>query len=193
MLFRSFGETYWPTTRNAALYRPLTILAYQVQWAVGGADPLLFHTVNVILYAAVSAMVLRVAAEVMPFAAAWVAAALFAVHPVHVEAVGNVVGQAELWSSLTTLGALLAYLRGRRDGQRISRERGVIIAGLYFGGMLFKENAIVLPALLAAADVLASFESWRLLRDDQHLSIAEATTTLATSLCALLSPNEAHQ
>ena len=64
-----FGETYWPTTRNAALYRPLTILAYQVQWAVGGADPLLFHTVNVILYAAVSAMVLLVAAEVMPFAA----------------------------------------------------------------------------------------------------------------------------
>ena len=33
-----FGETYWPTTRNAALYRPLTILAYQVQWAVGGED-----------------------------------------------------------------------------------------------------------------------------------------------------------
>ena len=158
-----FGETYWPATRNAALYRPLTILAYQLQWAIGGTDPLLFHTVNVILYAAVSAMVLLVAAEVMPFAAAWVAAALFAVHPVHVEAVGNVVGQAELWSSLTTLGALLAYLRGRRDGQRISRERGLIIAALYFGGMLFKENAIVLPALLAAAEAFLVVDDrpWR--------------------------------
>lgn len=47
--------------------------------------------------------------------------------------------------------------------------------------------------VLSAADVLASFESWRLLRDDQHLSIADATTTLATSLCALLSPTEAHR
>ena len=175
-----FGETYWPTTRNAALYRPLTILAYQVQWAVGGADPLLFHTVNVILYAAVSAMVLLVAAEVMPFAAAWVAAALFAVHPVHVEAVGNVVGQAELWSSLTTLGALLAYLRGRRDGQRISRERGVIIAGLYFGGMLFKENAIVLPALLAAAEAFLVVDArpWRE-RLDEFVTLGVCLTLLA--------------
>lgn len=175
-----FSETYWPSIRNAALYRPLAILLYNLQWAAGGGTPLIFHTVNVMLYAGVSVLVYALAGHVMPRGAAWVAAALFAVHPVHVEAVGNVVGQAELWSAGAMLAAVALYLAARRDGLAPDRETRVVIAGLYFGGMLFKENAIVLPALLVVAEafVVRDTRPWRV-RADELFSLLAWLSLLA--------------
>jgi hypothetical protein len=152
--WNALNDSYWPSIRNAALYRPLAIIGYNWQWFLGNGDPLIYHAVNVILYAIVSLLVYRLAIEMMPPLAAWVAAALFAVHPVHVEAVGNVVGQAELWAGVAVVGAAAIYLRARRDGAPLDRESGFIICGLYFGGMLFKETAIVLPAIILCAEWL---------------------------------------
>ena len=53
--------------------------------------------------------------------AAWIAAALFAVHPVHVEAVANVVGQAELLVAATLISATFLYVRDRQCGVLRSR------------------------------------------------------------------------
>ena len=161
--WRFFGETYWPNVRGAALYRPLTLLVYATQWVAGHGSPLIYHAVSIVLYAAVSVLVLLLALEMLPRRAAWGAAALFAVHPVHVEAVGNVVGQAELWTSLIVLGAVIVYLRGRRDGVPLNRESAFVIVGLYFVGMMVKENAIILPALLMAAEGLVVRDNapWR--------------------------------
>ncbi|KAH9642472.1 hypothetical protein HF086_007604 [Spodoptera exigua] len=47
----------------------------------------------------------------LPEFASFVAAILFAVHPIHTEAVTGVVGRAEMLSSLFFLGALLCYAR----------------------------------------------------------------------------------
>lgn len=161
--WRVFGDTYWPMIRNAALYRPLTILAYAFQWTAGDGTPLIFHTVNVILYAAVSLLVYALALQILPRRAAWVAAALFAVHPVHVEAVGNVVGQAELWAAAALIGGVAVYLACRRGGRPLDRETKFVICGIYFVGMMFKENAIVLPALLVAAEafVVHDARGWK--------------------------------
>lgn len=175
-----FGDTYWPMIRNAALYRPLTILAYVFQWAAGGGTPLVFHTINVILYACVCALVYALALQILPRRAAWVAAALFAVHPVHVEAVGNVVGQAELWTAAELIGAVAIYLAARRDGRSLDRETRFIICGIYFVGLMFKENAIVLPALLVAAEafVVRDERGWRP-RVDELASLLTWLTALA--------------
>ncbi len=151
--WKFFSQTYWPNVR-AALYRPLTILFYSAQWVVGRGSPFVFHAVNVALYVLVSVLVLWLALQILPRGAAWVAAALFAVHPVHVEAVGNVVGQAELWTAVVLVGGVALYLRDRRDGLPLRRQSAFVIVGLYFAGMMVKENAIVLPALIVAADVL---------------------------------------
>jgi hypothetical protein len=147
-----FGTTYWPTSRGAALYRPLTILLYAVQWVLGAKSPLLFHLVNIGLYAADCVLVLLLGLQCMPRSGAWVAAALFAVHPVHVEAVANSVGQAELWTVLVLLGAVLVYLRERQGGVPLPPRAMAAILALFVGGMLIKENAIVLPALLVAVE-----------------------------------------
>jgi hypothetical protein len=148
-----FWTTYWPTTRGASLYRPLTILIYAVQWVFGGGAPFLYHFVNISLYCVDSVLVLLLGLQCLPRSGAWVAAALFAVHPAHVEAVANVVGQAELWTALVLLSAVLLYVRERQGGVELPRGAAAAIVALYVAGMLIKENAIVLPALLVIAEI----------------------------------------
>lgn len=164
-LWHYFTETYWPMKSGAALYRPFAILGYSVQWVVGGGSPLLFHLVNVLLAVACSVTVFWVAGFLVTPGVAWLAAALFAVHPVHVEAIANVVGQAELWAALIVLLAFGLYARDRREGT-LRRETGVIIWFLFFVGLFTKEHVIVLPALLVAAEVLWYRDAtmWRRLR-----------------------------
>ncbi|MBI5601018.1 MAG: hypothetical protein HY944_05590 [Gemmatimonadetes bacterium] len=152
-LWRYFEESYWPMKNGAGLYRPLVIVAYTLQWLVGGGSPLVFHLVNVALAAACAVAVFWTLGFVVPTRVAWVAAALFAVHPVHVEAVANVVGQAELWAALILLSAVGLYLRDRREGP-MRRQTGVAIVALFLVGIFTKEHVIVLPALLLAAEVL---------------------------------------
>src|SRR4029079_14975830 len=59
--WRFFGQTYWPPEEGASLYRPLTMLAFAVQWVVGNGSPLAFHLTNIVLYAAVSVALYRFA------------------------------------------------------------------------------------------------------------------------------------
>ena len=151
--WKFFSETYWPVKNGAALYRPLTITLYSMQWAIGDGSPLIFHAVSVALYLGICVLVFWLALQIMPRSAAWVASAFFAVHPVHVEAVANCVGQAELWTALVMIGATAIYVRDRRSGLPLTRESAWAIFGLYFMGLFIKENAIVLPALLVAVEL----------------------------------------
>jgi tetratricopeptide (TPR) repeat protein len=142
-----FFSDYWPGGESA-LYRPLTILSFAVQRAIHGSEPGGFHLVNVILHALVSVLVLLIAWEVAGSGwAALLAAALFAVHPVHTEVVSSVVGRAELLSSLLALWTFWICLCQRRD----KPIRSGIVAGvslLFFLALCAKENVIVLPVLL---------------------------------------------
>ena len=164
-LWHYFEESYWPMRSGAALYRPLVIIVYSVQWALGNGSPFVFHLVNVLLAAGCAVAVFWVAGFLVPVRIAWLAAALFAVHPVHVEAVANGVGQAELWAALVVLGAMGLYLRDRREGP-LRRETGVAIGALFLAGIFTKEHVIVLPALLVAAEVLVFRDGtlWQRLR-----------------------------
>ena len=160
--WRFFLQSYWPPERGAALYRPVTVLGFAVQWAVGGGGPFVFHLVSLLLIAAVSAAVADLARQLgLGRAASLVAGLLFAVHPVHVEAVANVVGQAELLAALAVVVALGVYLRARRRGA-MSGPAAVAIGVCYALGCLSKEHATVLPVLLVAVE-LAAFPSvpWR--------------------------------
>lgn len=93
------------------LYRPLTIFTFAVNYAMHGLEPFGFHLVNLLLHALTTALVWHLARRLLgstPAAAA--AALLFAVHPVHCEAVANVVGRAELLAALFMTLGLLAIL-----------------------------------------------------------------------------------
>src|SRR4051812_22921194 len=115
--WREFAHTYWPEASGGDGYRPLTIIAFRAEWAMGGGSALPFHVVNIALHVAASLAVFWLACAVLPLAAAWVAGALYAVHPVHTEAVANVVGQSELEVVLWLTLAAALYLHGRLAGR----------------------------------------------------------------------------
>ena len=148
-----FSSEYWAAiSSRGTLYRPLTILSYAVNHSMGQGDPTVYHVVNVFLHAIVSALVFVVLVAMRASRAAALAAAiLFAVHPIHVEAVSNIVGRAELLSTGGVLLALLAYMRASAS----AHERGLRIAALaaFGAALLCKENALaftVVPALYDA-------------------------------------------
>jgi hypothetical protein len=150
-LWRLFGQPYWPKELGGDGYRPLVMSLFTLQWVAAGGAPWLFHLVNIVLAVGAALAVQWCAAAILPRGVAWAAAALFAVHPVHVEATGNVVGQSELLVAICLSVAIGIYLRARRRGALRPRDAAAIL-GLYVLGLLSKEHAIVLPLLLAAAE-----------------------------------------
>lgn len=137
---------YYP----GALYRPLTFLTYAANHRAGGGA-FGFHLVNLLLHVLVTLAVFALARELLASTlAATAAAALFAVHPIHTEAVSNVVGRAELLAGLLVLITLLAAIRAGRAGG-IARVGWLTLALCAFAaGMLAKESAFAAIGLLAA-------------------------------------------
>lgn len=149
--WRLFGDTYWPKAVGGDGYRPLVMTLFAVQWVVGGGAPWVFHLGNILLATCAALAVYWCARAVLPTVASLVAAALFAVHPVHVEVTGNVVGQSELLVATFLCLAVGTYIRARTRGAPTPRELTAVLA-LYVLGLLAKEHAIVLPMLLVAAE-----------------------------------------
>lgn len=150
--WRSFTQSYWPRDWGGDGYRPITILAFKIETWIGHGIPVPFHAVNILLYLVVSVLVFFLARRLLPQWAAWLTAALFAVHPVHVEAVANIVGQSELLVAVAVLSATLLYLRDRQQGPLRTRT-AFGIGAVYLLGCMSKEHGIVLPAILAAAEL----------------------------------------
>lgn len=125
------------------LYRPLVTMSYAVQWWLTGDRPWAFHAVNWLLHAAVAAAVAELCRRCASQTAAYIAGLLFAVHPIHVEAVANIVGRAELACALGVLGALILLARRPLTGSRV-----VGIVACSAAAVLSKEQGILIPPLL---------------------------------------------
>lgn len=147
--WRAFAAPYWPGRIGAGQYRPLGIVSFALDWSISGGAPRWFHAVNVLWHVAATAAVWMLAAELLAPAGALVAGLVFAVHPVHVEAVANVVGRLECMAAAFVLAALLAHRRGHWSAP-----------GWFALGLLSKESAIVFFGLAVAHDVLLS-DDWR--------------------------------
>ena len=144
---RIFVTDYWAregssdqiAPHGSGLYRPLVILTYALNHAVAGLTPWTFRLVNILLHLLVSwltfLLVLRIGGS---RAGATCAAVLFAVHPLHTEAVTGIVGRAELLMTVGTLGGLWSAATGRR---------GLSLIAFAFG-LLSKEQAVMLPAVI---------------------------------------------
>jgi len=142
---------YWPGQfgRDLGLWRPVTTGLFGLQWALWGENPAPFHALNVLLHGAVTALVVLLLAEIAPLALAFVAGLLFAAHAVHVEAVANIVGLAEVLSSVLYLSACLIFVRRRED---LGLLPGATIVALFALAFLTKESAVTLPGVLFLLD-----------------------------------------
>jgi hypothetical protein len=136
------------------LYRPLTIASYWLNRVLGGLVPSDFHMVNIAIHAMASALVvLLIDALFFDVALALITGLLFAVHPIHVEAVTGIVGRAELMSVAFLLAALCLHVRGYKAWDRGPSVWKPASGLLFFCALLSKETAIVGPALLLLCDL----------------------------------------
>jgi len=105
---RAFDQPYWV----GEFYRPLTILSYAVDWTVSGGRAGWLHLANALWHGLASVLVVLLLARTLSTAAAAAGGLVFALHPVHVEAVAGLVGRAEVLAAVGMLGAVLCARRG---------------------------------------------------------------------------------
>ncbi len=141
-VFGAFTGPYWPPDLGGQMYRPLPLASLALTWAMVGEHPMLFHAMNLLWHAGVTIVVTVVARRLESWTAALAAGLVFAVHPVHVEAIANVIGLGEL---MAAAGVCLAVYAA------VARQ-SVLLSGLgLLLGLLSKENAVVAPGLIAWA------------------------------------------
>jgi len=160
--FAALLAPFPPDQPQRGLYRPLTSLSYALDFWLGGGDARSFHRTNVLLYGAVVVLVQRLAlAYGLSSGFALALAILFAVHPVHCDAVDAIAGRSELLALLFSLASLLVYLRTLRTSTSRSAPRAgawlAASAAAFALACAAKETGAVLPAILAVhAWVLAA-------------------------------------
>jgi Flp pilus assembly protein TadD len=152
---RALLGPYWQGARpGSGLYRPVTVASLVAEWHTWAGSTVGFHAVNLALHAVVCVLVYALLRRFLTRGAATAGALLFAIHPVHVEAVANVVGVSELLAAAFFLGACLLYLDGAPWGPTARAGRLVGLALLYLLGLGSKESAVTLPAVLILLEAL---------------------------------------
>jgi protein O-mannosyl-transferase len=155
-LWEAFTTDYWHffSADTPGLYRPLPVFAFGLEWRLWGGHSALFRAMNLLFHAGTSLLVLLLLRRVTGDAAtALAAAALFAVHPIHAEAICPAVGRLELFAALGAAGAVWLHLRDYRL-PRIPRPLSMTLALLAAAGaMLSKESAVCIPGLMTVADL----------------------------------------
>ncbi|MYF96433.1 MAG: tetratricopeptide repeat protein [Holophagales bacterium] len=125
-------------------YWPVTYTTFWLEHKLWGFEPLGYHVVNVLMHAV---NVLLVWSLLRRFAVpgAWVVAAVFAVHPLHVESVAWIIERKDVLSGLFYLTSFLAYVRFTDRGKPA---RYLLALGLFAAGLLSKTVVVTLPAAL---------------------------------------------
>ena len=137
-------------------YRPITVLTFRLNYLVHELQPLGYHLVNVILHAAVTLLYHQLCNKLLSALPAAGAALLFAVHPVHTEAVTGVVGRAELLASVFFLLVFLHYGKMTRQSGSIRWRSMMMVCMLVSLAMLSKEQGITVIAVCVVHDVFVA-------------------------------------
>jgi protein O-mannosyl-transferase len=132
MLTSPEGPAWWLQTR------PLTQFTFRLNYLAGGTSPSGYHLVNLLLHLIVVCLLFQLLQEVLSEKIAFIAALLFAVHPIQSEAVAYVFARSSI---LATLFCLLCWRAWRRDQ--------TALAMVWFGAaLLSKEECVTFPFVL---------------------------------------------
>ncbi len=176
--FDLFGQEYWEgvnperaealRTRGQALYRPLTVFIWAaLYWATDGVyQPAVtdypawtFHLASILANAlTVVLLFLSLRSVTGNGRMAFVAALIFAVHPLHVEAVSYVAGLSDVLAAASIFAGLLFFQRATRSSDSLGMGWLLALLVTFFLGMLAKEGAVLLLAVILLTDYV---RSWR--------------------------------
>ena len=143
----------WAFTHvHANNWHPLTSISHMLDCILYGLQPWGHHLTNVLLHA-LAAILLFLALRKLTLAV-WpsaVVAAIFAVHPLHVESVAWVSERKDVLSGVFFMLVLLAYASYARS-DRFSLARYLTVIGLFALGLLCKPTLVTLPFVLLLLD-----------------------------------------
>lgn len=133
-------------------YRPLTLLTFMVDFHFWKVDPFGYNLVNAGLHFAVVFLLYRFISDILRHdTAAFLAAFLFAVHPLATEATTYLASRGDLLGAILSLGALIFYFHGKS-----------LQSLLGFGLALFsKESTLLTPLYLLLVDWTVHRDSWK--------------------------------
>ena len=135
-----------PDTR---MYRPLLLVTYAVNYALGGYEVFGYHLVNFLLHLANALLVWEVARRLVPGSGGPLfAALLFVVHPVLSEPVNYISSRSSLLATAMYLAAFAALMTAATRPRQWRWH--TLITLLFLGGLLSKSMAITFPAVGAA-------------------------------------------
>ena len=125
-------------------YWPLVYTTFWLEHKLWGFDPTGYHIVNVLLHLANTLLLWHLLRR-LAVPGAWMIAAVFAVHPLHVESVAWIIERKDVLSGLFYLGALLAWLRFVEQPNPRWYVGSLV---LYAAGLLSKSIVVTLPVAL---------------------------------------------
>lgn len=147
----SWETVRWAATTDLAGYAiPLTWLSHALDYKLYGLSARGHHLTSVALHVVNTLLVFAVFHALT--GARWRSAgvaALFGLHPLHVEAVAWIAERKEVLSAFFSLLALLAYARYARTRSRASAGA---VAAAFVAALLSKPMAMTLPAVLLLLD-----------------------------------------
>ena len=146
-----------------ANYAPVVLLSFALDYRVWGLQPFGYHLTSLLLHGLNVALAYAVARRLLGSrTGALVAALVFAVHPLQVEAVVWVAGRKTLLCGSFALLALLCYMRSSKlDGSPKGRQL-LVASWLLLGlALLCKASVVGMPAVFGVYDRLWMRHSWR--------------------------------
>ncbi len=153
------------TTTILGNYNPLPILTFAIEQHFFGANPFIFHFNNLLLHLGSVALVYAIANRIgCTGFGAGIAAALFAIHPMHVESVAWVSQRKDVLFGLFLLAAIYSYLKYIENDRK---GKGLIFIYLFFILSCFsKIQAVAFPLILIGLDFLMEKKwDWTLLKN----------------------------
>jgi len=150
-----FSQSYFQFAGLEASYRPVATLSYFLIYAIAELNPfyyhltsLILHTLNVILVYWLANLILQQRLRAL------LAAMLFACHPVLAEAVNGIDWNDDLLTTLFFLLALIFYIRTKSENLAAGVRGYSLSLAFYALGLLSKEMAITLPAIILLYDLV---------------------------------------
>lgn len=151
----------WTDPQATPQYYPLVHTTYWIEYRLYGLLPAGYHVVNILLHALGAVLLWRVLAR-LSIPAPWLIAAVFALHPVHVESVAWITERKNVLSGVFYLASLLAYLRFAFDETK-PRSPYALSFAFFVAALLSKTVTATLPAVIL---VLLWWKRGRILQSD---------------------------
>ena len=163
LLVNDFWGTPLSHSGSHKSFRPLTTATFRLNYALSRAHPRSYHLLNVALHALATYLFVLYARTVVPRRlrqGALLSGLMFALHPVHTEAVAGVVGRAEVLSAVFFFAALLSYHRHARlrtEESGSSDPNGNVVLSKKVSADKAKNNETAFLGLTVAFAALAMF------------------------------------